>query len=82
MYLNHDSSDALQAHHHHRVGTLLSGVPGAVADGVLRLYAEQEAGGEPPHVHHTRGPPVERQCHVFFLRDFIFKKTLFKKLQY
>ena len=43
---DHHADDRLHAHEDDRLGTLLGGLSGAVADGVLRLHAEQEARGE------------------------------------
>ena len=56
--LDHDTSQSLHTHDEHSFGTLLSGSPDSVADGVLRLDGEQEAGGERLDVEHTGHPVV------------------------
>lgn len=44
--LRHDAEDRLHAHHKDRLGTLFGRRANTVADGVLRLNGEEEAGGE------------------------------------
>lgn len=55
-YLYHDPRDALHTHDDDGLGAVFGGVPRPVADGVLGLNAEQEAGREAVDVHHAGGP--------------------------
>ena len=52
-YLDHHPQDALQAHHDDRHRALLRSCSTSVADRVLGLQAEEEAGGEVLDVVHT-----------------------------
>lgn len=56
--LDHDSRDALEAHDEDGFGTLFCGGAAAIADGMLGLDAEEEAGSEAVYLGYAGGPGV------------------------
>lgn len=56
--LDHDTRDALYAHHEYSLGALFGSGTAAVSNGVLRLNTEEKAAGEAKDIIDARRPIV------------------------